>query len=311
MRSFYVAVDLGATNVRVALGEESSIIAVLSEETDKTHGAEGVPKQIIRMIQALLNHSGIREVRSIGIGSIGPLDIRSGTVISTPNLPFDRIPLVKPLSQSFGIPVKLLKDCSAAALAEYVLGAGKGLKNILYVTLSTGIGGGAIVDGHLLTGKEGNAVEIGHLTIDPESPLFCGCGRRGHWEAYTSGRNLQNYMHILLSELGKKNPKVFYASPKGLFKAAEANDKTALWIIEKIGEVNAIGFADAINAYDPELVSVGGSIALNNPDLILKPIREKVHNHSINRVPPIVLTPLRGEVVLYGALVTAREAAES
>lgn len=310
MGSFYVAVDLGATNVRVAVGEGTRIITSLSEETDRFHGAKGVPDQIARMIKTLMKRSGIKEVKSIGIGSVGPLDLKNGTILETPNLSFDRICLVKPLMQTYGIPVKLLNDCRAAALGEHVLGAGRGLDNVVYVTLSTGIGGGAIVNGLLLTGKDGNAGEVGHFTINPDSPLICGCGRRGHWEAYCSGRSLPNYVRLLLGELDKRDVSELYTAPESLFKAARAGDETALWIVRKVGEVNAAGFADVINAYDPEIVSVGGSIALNNPDLILKPIEENIHIHAINRIPPIVITPLGGEAVLYGALILAMEAAE-
>ena len=308
MGLFYIAVDLGATNVRVAVGEGSRIITSLSEETDRFHGPEGIPNQIIRMSKKLTCDSEIKEVKAIGIGSIGPLDIKGGAIVGTPNLPFGRIPLVEPLSQTFKIPVKLLNDCRAAALGEHILGAGRGLENVAYVTLSTGIGGGAVVNGHLLTGKDGNAAEIGHFTIDPESPLICGCGRRGHWEAYCSGRNLPNYVRLLLGELGKRDISECYASPENLFKAAEAGDETALWIAKKVGEVNAVGFSEVINAYDPEIISVGGAIALNNPDLILKPIKENTQFHAINRIPPIVITPLGREAVLYGALILAREA---
>lgn len=305
MRSFLVAVDLGATNVRVVLGEETKIISSLLEMTDTHHGAKGVPNQIVRMIMELMSRFQVKEVKSIGVGSIGPLDLKKGVIVGTPNLPFDRIPIVEPLSQAFGIPVKLLNDCRAAVLGEYTLGAGRGLKNIVYVTLSTGIGAGAIVNGHLLTGKDGNAAEIGHFTINPELPLICGCGRRGHWEAYCSGKNLPKYVRFLLDNLGKRDRGELYATSKSLFKAAKAGDELALWLIKKVGEVNTVGFANVINAYDPEVVSVGGSIALNNPDLVLDPIKENVSRYAINRVPSIVLTPLGGEAVLYGALVLA------
>jgi glucokinase len=87
-----------------------------------------------------------------------------------------------------------LNDCAAAVLGERHFGAGKGLENLAYVTLSTGLGGGAIVDGHLLIGKDGNAVEVGHITIDPGSSLICGCGSPGHWEAYSSGSNIPNFV---------------------------------------------------------------------------------------------------------------------
>ena len=309
MKPIYVAVDLGATNVRVACGDEAGFKKKLAEATDRSSGADGIAAQVIRMTKAL----NIEGLASIGVGSIGPLSLSTGCVVDTPNLPFKRIPVVKPLSEAFHVPVRLLNDCSAAILGEQAYGAGRGLGNIVYVTLSTGLGGGAMVDGHLLIGKDGNAVEIGHLTIDPESELVCGCGCRGHWEAYCSGSNIPNYARLLmrgrdaerslLLKLADGNPERITAEV--LFTAASQGDPLALWIIEKVGEVNAIGFADVVNAYDPELITVGGSIALRNPNLVLGPIKEKIDRHLINRRPEIMVTPLGEDAVLYGALALA------
>ena len=301
----HVAVDLGASKVRVAVGDEDGLRRWVVEETDRGHGPEGVARQIVGMIRG---HDV--EVEAIGVGSIGPLDLGRGAVVRTPNLPFDEIPVVKPLEEAFDVEVRLLNDCSAAVLGEQHFGAGRGLRDLVYITLSTGLGGGAIVDGHLLLGKDGNAVEIGHLTIDPESELLCGCGCRGHWEAYCSGRNIPNYARLLLRDRGLGDGPLAQLTggdpgrmtTELLFRAAGRGDETALWVVERIGEVNAIGFADVVNAYDPELITVGGSIALGNPRLILEPIGRHIDRHLINRRPEIRLTPLGGEAVLYGAL---------
>ena len=306
MRRIYAAVDIGATNIRVAYGDATGIKRKITEATDRNSGADGIAVQIIRMVRSL----HIKGLAAIGVGSIGPLDLKAGCIAGTPNLPFRRIPVVAPLSEAFRVPVGLLNDCAAAVLGERAFGAGRGLENIAYVTLSTGLGGGAMVDGHLLVGKDGNAVEIGHLTIDPDSELVCGCGCRGHWEAYCSGRNIPNYAKLLmrgreaegslLLELAGGDPEGI--TTEALFDAAVRGDALALWIVGKIGEVNAIGFADIVNAYDPELITVGGSIALGNPALILDPIVEKIGRHLINRRPEIRITPLGEDAVLYGAL---------
>ena len=314
--SVLVGVDLGATKVRVALGDENGMRASCYEETDKGHGAKGVADQIVKMIRSLLPETLALE--AIGIGSIGPLDLSRGCVREPPNLPFKLIPLRKPLQEAFGVPVYLMNDCTVAVLGEYSFGAARGLENVVYVTLSTGIGGGAIVDGHLLIGKDGNAVEVGHLTVDPEGKMICGCGCRGHWEAYCSGANIPNYTRHLLSmrdaeelssslllKLSEGDPQRITA--ENLFKAARNGDKVSKWIVERIGELNAIGFADLVNLFDPELITVGGSVALNNPDLILEPILRNIRKHTINRIPAIHVTPLGDEVVLYGALALAHQ----
>ena len=311
MRRLSAAVDLGATKIRVAYGDETGIKQKLTEATNKS-SADGIAEQIIRMLRDL----GVKGPTAIGVGSIGPLDLDTGCVEGTPNLPFKTIPVVKPLYEAFHAPVRLMNDCSAAVLGEESYGAGRGLRNIVYVTLSTGLGGGAMVDGHLLVGKDGNAVEIGHLTIDPDSELVCGCGCRGHWEAYCSGRNIPNYARLLMREKeGAGSPLLDAAGgdPEGitaeaLFAAATEGDPLALWIVRRIGEINAIGFADIVNAYDPELITVGGSVALRNPDLVLEPIKENIDRHLINRRPEIRITPLGEDAVLYGALALAMRA---
>ena len=305
----FVAVDIGATNVRVASGDEQGLGEKVSERTDVDHGPEGISDQLIRMVKAL----GMEEISAIGVGSIGPIDVCTGSIVETPNLPFESIPVQKPLASEFRVPLRMLNDCTAAVLGEKEYGAGRGLQHLVYVTLSTGLGGGAIVDGHVLVGKDGNAVEVGHLTIDPDSPLVCGCGKRGHWEAYSSGSNIPNYARLLLREVedeGSLLLELTGGDPEGItpeivFEAARDGDPTALTIVRRIGEVNAIGFADIVNVFDPQLITVGGSMALNNPDLILEPILENIDRHLINRRPEIMITPLGEDVVLYGALALA------
>jgi len=303
-----VAVDIGATNIRVAVGDERSLKAKRSEATDRLNGPEGVPRQIARMIRSLG-----AEPKAVGIGSIGPLDVKRGAIGATPNFAFKHIPIVAPLEEELGVPVMIVNDCSAAVVGEHLYGAGRGLDNLFYVTMSTGLGGGAIVDGHALNGKDGNAPEIGHLTVDPDSELVCGCGCSGHWEAHCSGANIPKFARVLLrnrdleggqllkmvgGDLGKLTSEM-------VFDAARKRDRDALYVVGEIGKVNAVGFADIVNAFDPELITIGGSVALNNPELILEPIKNGVDQHLINRKPDIKLTPLGADVVLYGGLAVA------
>ena len=304
----YVAVDIGATNIRVACGDESGLKTRLQEETDRLNGAEGVPRQIVRMIRDIE-----RSPTAIGVGSIGPIDHSRGTITNTPNYPFKEIRVMEPLRTAFDAPVEIMNDCSAGVLGEHVFGAGSETDNLFYVTMSTGLGGGAIVDGHLLVGKDGNAVEIGHLTIDPHSRVICGCGCPGHWEAFSGGKNIPYYARTLLqgtrwrssllNDLCGGDLKEITA--KMIFDAAHQGDEHALMVVEEIGKVNAVGFANIVNAYDPQLITVGGSIALNNHNLILAPIERYIERHLINRAPKIILTPLGEDVVLYGALASS------
>jgi glucokinase len=307
----FIAVDIGATKIRVASGSREGMDEKIVETTDRANGPGGVSTQMIRMIRELMDAP-----IAIGVGSIGPLDLKRGMITNTPNYPFNEIPVVEPLRKEFGVPVKIANDCTAGILGEHVYGAGKGIYNLFYVTLSTGLGGGAMVDGHLLMGKDGNAVEVGHLTIDPDSDMMCGCGCSGHWEAYCGGMNIPRFAQSLLR--GSEWQRSLLAELCGgdaeavtserIFDAAKQGDETALRIVDEIGKVNAVGVADVVNAYDPELVTIGGSVALNNPELIVKPIRRYVARHVINRLPEIMITPLGEDIVLYGALALALEA---
>ncbi|MHA1582962.1 MAG: ROK family protein [Candidatus Baldrarchaeia archaeon] len=169
---FVVGVDLGATWVRVALSNENgNILRKLSEKTYKGENGEKISEQILNMIFKLIEKTGVTSISAVGIGSIGPLDIKRGVIVKPANLPFENVPLVEPISSKLNVPVYLVNDCTAAVIGEHKFGAGKDLDNLVYVTLSTGIGGGVYVDGRLLLGKDSNAIEISHTVINFEDRL--------------------------------------------------------------------------------------------------------------------------------------------
>lgn len=305
----YIAIDIGATNIRVATGDHNGLIEKVIEPTETREGPMGVSRQIIRLIDSIKEE----DPTNIGIGSIGPINLEKGTITNTPNYSFQNIPIREPLIEEYKVPVTMINDCAAAVVGEQYFGAGMGLRNLVYVTISTGLGGGAIVDDVLLRGKEGNAVEIGHFTIQPESEIICGCGCRGHWEAFCSGSNIPNYARHLLSDVDWSDGVLYMLTggekeklqAKVIFEAARKGDRHAKMIVDELGYKNAIGFANIVNAYDPELITVGGSIALNNPDQILKPITENIEKHTINTIPEIKITPLGHDAVIIGALALA------
>jgi glucokinase len=307
----YIAIDIGATNIRVAMGDCNGLSEKLIEPTETQHGPIGVSEQIIRLIDSIEGE----EPNSIGIGSIGPINHSEGTIKNTPNFPFNDVPITGPLIERYKVPVILVNDCAAAVTGESVFGAGQGLENLVYVTISTGLGSGAIVDGNLLLGKDGNAVEVGHFTIDPESEFICGCGCKGHWEAFCSGKNIPAYASKLLSGLEWSNGALHQLTrgslknlhTKIIFETAKKGDQHTQRIVRNIGTKNAIGFANIVNAYDPELITIGGSIAINHPDLILNPIKDNISKHTINRVPDIMITPLGHDAVILGALALAMQ----
>ncbi|TDA32774.1 MAG: ROK family protein, partial [Hadesarchaea archaeon] len=238
MGRLLAGVDLGASNLRVALSDGEKLLVERKERTLLTDPL-APSRQILSLLRSAVRERGGR-LLGVGLASVGPLDLRRGEVRDSPNLPFRRVPLVKPLEEELGVPVVLVNDCSAAAVGEKEFGAGRGVEDLVYVGMGTGIGGGAYVDGCLLWGKDGNAVEIGHLTVDPDGRLECGCGRRGHWEAYCSGTGLPRLVGWRLKRGEGKDSSLrrrWEEDRQGLraehlFEAAGRGDAFALRVLE-------------------------------------------------------------------------------
>ena len=304
-----IGVDIGATNIRIAIGNSKGKIILKSVERTTQEGNEySISSQIVRIIKEFPKEL-LQKVSRIVIGSAGPLDIYKGCIYPA-NLPFKVAYLVEPVSRELGLRATLLNDAVVAVLGEKYFGQGKKVDNMVYVTISSGIGVGVFVDRHVLLGKDGNAHEFGHTTIDLEGRLLCGCGKRGHWEAYCSGNNIPNYAGLLSNQVDNiitykssiLHGKLGQVKSKEIFDAARNGDSFALTVVRNVGRLNAIGFANLINVYDPEIIVVGGAVATNNKDLILNPIIEQVKDHAINRIPPITLTSLGDDIGLLGAI---------
>ncbi len=310
MKKLYIAVDIGATYTRIALGNREGILDKKVIRTPSTGESIVVAKRIYEEIMSSYREY-IDRIEAVGIGTIGPIDIRRGVVVNTPNLPIRTFPLREPLMNWLGKPVYVMNDAVTAVYGEKMYGLGKNYHNILYVTMSTGIGGGVIVDDHLLIGKMGNAHEIGHIVVDYEGRVPCGCGGRGHWEAYAGGANIPVMARILASEKPVIESEAYRLAVRGeldpptLFKLYRSGDLFAKKIVSKIIEASIAGLATAINLYDPEIVTIGGSVFLNNKDILLEPLRNGVKKHLVTEPPRIEATPLGGDIVLYGALALA------
>ena len=314
--NYVLAVDLGATYVRVAIAScDGKIVSKAKERVVREGREDAIAKQIIKMYENLIEKIGKVTINKIAIGSIGPLDMRKGIIINPPNLPFEKIVLKDPLKEYFKANVLILNDAVSAAWGEKHFGLGRNVENLAYVTLSTGIGVGVIVNGKLLLGKDGNAHEMGHAVVNYDSPFKCGCGRIGHWEAYASGRNIPRFAKYLAQTRFKEllNKSILKSKivnntleTRDVFEAAKKNDSLALKIIDELGKVNASGFANVINAYDPELITVGGAITLSNPkELVIDPMLKYLDMFVVNRVPKIEITKLGDDIVLYGAIAVA------
>lgn len=293
-----VGMDIGATNLRIALMQEDG--KILSQSSEKTDS-----KRLMEQIYCKLDTYG--DFEGIGIASVGPLDSRKGIITNPPNIDIKDLHIIELLNKKYGKPAYLLNDCVAAVLAEKQFGMGKEVENLVYITLSTGIGCGVIADNRVILGKDGNAHEVGHYIVDTESTLKCGCGSYGHWEAYCAGKNIPQFAKFLLGSdyKGKEtvlnNGTVVDLTSEKLFQLANT-DVVAKEIVERVGKINAIEVAAIINAYDPELITIGGSVATNNEKWLMEALEKHVKNYTINRMPRISMTPLGSDIGIYGGV---------
>jgi glucokinase len=292
---YLIGIDIGATNLRIALTDEGG-------EIKKAYRQKTDAGRLVEQISEVLD--GLPAFEKIGIASFGPLNYKKGMITNPPNINIKNLPIVDMLKKRYNVECSILNDCASSVVAEKTMGAGVGYENIAYVTLSSGIGCGVISNGKLLLGKEGNANEVGHYMVDPQGKVRCGCGSYGHWQAYSAGKYIPSYVSYLLqNDYKNDNSKLREEeiTSESLFKLAPS-DSVAMEIVERIGRINATMFANIVNTYDPEIISIGGSVALNNKDLVIKPIVEHTGDYVVNVMPKIVATPLGHDACLYGAI---------
>ncbi|MFB6143024.1 MAG: ROK family protein [Halorientalis sp.] len=305
----YAGVDLGATNVRAVVGDSAG--TVVGRDRRATPGESGiaVTEAVLDALRAAADDAGVSPgaCEAVGVGSIGPLDLAAGAVTDPANLPaVERIPLTGPVENLVDGPVHLHNDTTAAVIGER-FHADRNPDDMAYLTVSSGVGAGVCVDGHVLSGWDGNAGEIGHTTVDPTGAMACGCGGAGHWEAYCAGSNVPAYAVHLHETEDVETALPLDASD---FSAADVfntadTDPLAARVVERVGHWNAVGVANLVHAYAPLVVSVGGGVALNNPDLVLDPIRERLPDLVVSNVPEVRLTSLGDDVGVKGALASA------
>jgi Transcriptional regulator/sugar kinase len=302
---YVIAIDLGATNLRVGLVDaEGQIFKTRSSRLPtKMPEARVVTDQIIQEIRALAPGHDISRAAGIGIGAAGPVDRTRTAIVHPPNIPLDSVPLASPLTEAFGLPVYLANDCCTGLLGEAYFGEGKNSDNFVYVTLSTGIGAGILSKGTVILGRDGNAGEIGHVFVDERYDLPCGCGGQGHWEGYASGRFLPRFYRAWQEKTGAGGAPVNTAG-EIFAEIRQHNDPANHPFVRELGRINARGISDILVAYDPDTIVLDGSVVLKNPDLIIPPILESMDRYLPE--PRIVTSPLAGRAPLLGAAVIAK-----
>lgn len=302
-------VDLGATTVRAAIADDNGdLLAAATEPTPRGSG-EAVADAIEAVLVGAADRAGVQfaAVDAVGIGSMGPLDTAGGAVVGPPNLPdVDRIPVVDAVRRRYGGPVALHNDAVAGAIGERFAGDER-LDDLAYVTISTGIGVGAVVDGQVLSGATGNAAELGHVTLEPESDQTCGCGGTGHWEALCSGANVASTVRALAAETDRDTEMdLADLDARSVYEAA-GSDPLATYAVERLADWNARGVATVVHAYDPAHVRLGGGVATNNPDSVVGAIRRRLPDHVVTEVPTVGVAANGENAVLRGAVASVLE----
>jgi glucokinase len=305
-----LGIDLGGTKLRVALTDlEGHMIARRDVPTEPAKGPEQVLNKIVAMVGDLTRNGEMERVLGVGLAAPGPLDLNTGVLIVAANMPgWHNVPHQKELSGRLQKPVYIDNDANAAAVGEWQFGAGKGLRNVLYMTVSTGIGGGVISEGHILHGARGLAGEVGHMTIDIHGPK-CACGNTGCLEVLASGTAIARQAVELIKTglptaltdmVGDDLTKI---TAQLVTKAAREGDGLALELMQRVGEYIGIGLVNLFHLFNPEMAIIGGGVSQAG-DLIFVPAREIVHHRTMEGFHegiPIIPATLGDDVGLLGA----------
>ena len=310
MKKYVIGVDLGGTKISTAISTiEGNILANVVLPTKAEEGETAVLGRIVQSIDEVIvgSSTSIDEIEAIGIGSPGPLDAKKGIIITTPNLPFKDYNLVQPLKEKYNSPGYLDNDANAAAIGEYMFGAGKGKESIVYFTVSTGVGGGAVLDGKVYRGHTSNALEIGHTTVDPNGPR-CNCGNLGCLEAMSSGTAIAKKGKEAVSTNVETSLKKYdTVTSYEVFKEAEAGDEVAKDIIDNALTYLGIGVANAIATFDPEMIIIGGGVSKAG-DIVFDTVKKVVNKRCFKSMAEsceIVPAGLGSDAGVVGAVALA------
>jgi glucokinase len=300
----FIGIDLGGTQLRAALIDTSGKIH--DKQKVKT-AQEGGPAAVIKQICELIDAVRGPGAKAIGIGIPGSIEASDGTVLGIPALDgWDGIPLSKLVFEHSGLPCILENDATAAAIGEWRSGAGSGCSHFIYVTISTGIGSGVIVDGHVLRGVRGLAGEIGHTKITDQSDI-CDCGQIGCWQAIASGTALGRRAQkaLMATEVTSIIPDIAEDAEVSAYHvglAARRGDALALALLKEEADALAQGFVNAQHLYAPERIVVGGGVS-HLLDLMQGDIEAMVRVRLLPGFPriPIVQSALGDDAGMIGA----------
>lgn len=294
---YCLGIDIGGTKTAVCIADMvGNIIEICKFPTDAHLGPESLVERIAECYNILVQKASMspKDIAFAGVASPGPLDIKSGKIVHIATMGFKNVPIKQMLEDALGLPVFLENDANCAALAETVIGGGKGADSVVYVTISTGIGCGITVNGKILSGAFSSAGEVGHLTVVPNGK-DCPCGKKGCLELYSSGTSIAKTA---------SDVRGVETDTKTVFELARSKDSKMLDIIEDATDKLALGLSHIIQIIDPDVIVLGGSVTkdydvfketLNNS---LKKYVQPVGNREFN----IKISEFDGEQVIIGAI---------
>jgi len=299
-----IAVDIGGTRIRAGLFETGQPKPLAHERAETQAGQPGVYDRLRGVVRSVWPKEGA--VLGIGVASPGPLDPRSGVILKTPNIPeWVNFPLVDRLTADFGVPAVLDNDGNVAALGEWTFGVARGHHDVLYITVSTGIGAGVIVSDTPLRGFHGLAGELGHAIIDPDGPP-CNCGFRGHVESFCSGPAIVRFVQEQLkSGVASSLNALAHIDPPLIADEARKGDRLSIEAYRRAGEYLGIAVASFLHTFDPSIVVFGGGVSLVGPllfDSFRSSLEERTFHPRYLEGLKIELAGLGDDAGLLGAL---------
>lgn len=308
--------DIGGTKCAVITAEISgSEIQLTAKEIIPTDLKIKPDEMIKRLIEAADKLCAGKKPERVGISCGGPLDAEKGLILGPPNLPgWDCVPISEILEERYGVPVRLQNDANACAVAEWKFGAGKGFKNVIFLTFGTGMGAGLILDGRLYCGTNGNAGEVGHIRLKESGPV--GYGKSGSFEGFCSGGGIARLGYAVALEEMKKGKAPSYFKPgmsedevtaKSIAQAANNGDETAIEVYKTCGEQLGLGLSVLIDILNPERIVIGSIFARSGnllKDTALEVIKKEALQSSAECCE-VVAAQLGEQIGDYAAVATA------
>ena len=313
---YYIGIDLGGTTIKVGLvTEEGNIVDKVSSATPVEEGFESVSIKMKKLIDELREGSKVekKDIKAIGIGVPGVCN-EEGFIYFATNLFWHNVPLGARIRELTGLPVYIENDATVAAVAEYTKGATVGRKNSILLTLGTGLGSGLIINNQSFSGSHGIGSELGHVVVG-KNFYDCTCGNNGCLETFVSATAIIKYCRKLLEE---KQDSLIYRKAQGdldainakiVFDSAKEGDVIALAVVDRMVHYLAVGIANYINIFDPDVIAIGGGVS-ESGDVFLDKLKEEVKKYiyvkSMN-VTEIVLAELKNDAGIIGSAMYAKE----